>query len=69
MSGSNEPFPWMFIMQFGLGTLKLSPSEFWNLSLHELNAALMAHYPESTQPTSRDWLMNAMIEFPDQPKR
>lgn len=33
-----QPFPWGAALHFGLGLLRLSPSEFWRLSLKEFLA-------------------------------
>ena len=36
----SEPFPWRRLMELGLGTLRLSPKDFWAATPRELAAAL-----------------------------
>ncbi len=65
MTGPNYPFPWPQVMSFGLGKLRLAPTEFWSLTLPELNAALQAHYPADNRPLSRQQLNDLMRRHPD----
>lgn len=60
-----RPFPWAEMMSFGLGRLKLSPGDFWSLTLPELNAALRAYGYRQEQTVGRAWLNEAMRENPD----
>ena len=53
-------------MQFGLGTLKLSSQQFWQMSLPELEAALKAHFPSHHNTVSRSWLEETMKIHPDE---
>lgn len=64
-----QPFPWREAMQFGFGILKLSSSEFWNLTILELHAAMRAHGMGREEVVARDWLENAMQQFPDEPNK
>ncbi len=54
-------------MEFGLGILKLSPEQFWSLSLPEAQAAAAGFYGtrESLNPLSRADLDDLMQRFPD----
>ena len=65
MNQASEPFPWQQLMRFGFGVLRLSPAQFWSLSLPELNAAIEAHFPKKAEPLSRKWLEQAMTNHPD----
>ena len=55
-------FPWARLMQLGLGTLKLSPSEFWRSTPREIAAAFGA----SCQPMLRQKLNEMMKRIPDE---
>jgi uncharacterized phage protein (TIGR02216 family) len=60
-------FPWRETMAFGLGVLRLSPTEFWNSTFPELKAAARGMRGEfaSTDPLSRQDLSVLMRLFPD----
>lgn len=62
MSEAKPTFPWARIMQLGLGTLKLSPSEFWRSTPREISAAFGA----PPQPMLRQKLDEMMERFPDE---
>jgi uncharacterized phage protein (TIGR02216 family) len=49
-------------MQLGLGTLRLSPSEFWRSTPREIAAAFGA----PSQPMLRQKLNELMKRFPDE---
>lgn len=36
----NPALPWRELMEFGLGELALSPTQFWAMSLKEISAAI-----------------------------
>ncbi|MEL6751343.1 MAG: rcc01693 family protein [Pseudomonadota bacterium] len=61
----SEPFPWADVMRFGLGTLRLSPAEFWKLTVPELQAAASALVPSANAPTERAGLEAMLRAFPD----
>ncbi len=65
MSKTNEPFPWQQIMSFGFGLLRLSPAQFWQLSLPELKAAIDCYRPNEQPSITRQWLVDAMQQHPD----
>ncbi len=65
MSVTLVDFPWNQIMQFGLGTLKLAPRDFWSLSVLELNAALRAYQWEADSRPSRRDIEQMMERYPD----
>ncbi len=54
-------------MQFGLGILKLSPSQFWAMTPRELDAAYRANnlHEDLGTPVKRDRLDELMKRFPD----
>lgn len=60
--------PWPELMAFGLGHLRLSSKEFWNLSLRELDAAIEGRLGKSKTYVSvtRNQLVELMREHPDQ---
>jgi uncharacterized phage protein (TIGR02216 family) len=55
-------FPWARLMKLGLGTLKLSPSEFWHSTPREIAAA----FGTPSQPMLRQKLNEMMERFPDE---
>ena len=57
---------WPALMRFGLGTLRLSPRDFWAMSLPELRAALDAR--KGAAPPDRESLARMMRRFPDTPE-
>jgi uncharacterized phage protein (TIGR02216 family) len=56
-------FPWGRLMRFGLGTLHLSPKEFWRSTPRELAGAFG---PAPPQPLLRQNLNSLMEQFPDE---
>ena len=62
MKKPKPTFPWARLMQLGLGTLRLSPSEFWRSTPREIAAAFGA----SPQPMLRQKLNEMMERFPDE---
>ena len=61
MSVAKITFPWARLMQTGLGTLQLSPSEFWRSTPREIAAAI--GFPP--KPMLRQSLNEMMERFPD----
>ncbi|MEL6504156.1 MAG: rcc01693 family protein [Pseudomonadota bacterium] len=61
-----EPFPWREAMRFGFGTLRLSPDQFWSMTMHELHAAMEAHGSDHEPVLNRRDLQNIMAAHPDQ---
>jgi uncharacterized phage protein (TIGR02216 family) len=61
MKKPKPTFPSGRMMQLGLGTLKLSPSEFWRSTPREIAAAFGA----PSQPMLRQKLNEMMERFPD----
>lgn len=72
-SGSSPPqslLPWPELMQLGLGNLRLSPRDFWQLTPRELHAALgkiTTAVEASAMPPERTVLEDLMRAHPDQP--
>jgi len=60
-----EPFPWHEVMKFGFGVLHLSPSEFWSMSVRELEAAMQVHFGSAEPTVSRQWLNEIIKQNPD----
>ncbi|MCF6327104.1 MAG: phage tail assembly chaperone [Devosiaceae bacterium] len=63
----SKSFPWKNAMQFGLGILKLSPSQFWAMTPRELDAAYRANnlFNDFGGPVKRNRLDELMKRFPD----
>jgi uncharacterized phage protein (TIGR02216 family) len=61
-----ERFPWRRAMQLGLGYLRLSPRDFWQMTPKELAAALTAAEALLPAPLDRNDLNKLMQLFPDQ---
>ncbi|RJF74355.1 rcc01693 family protein [Rhodopseudomonas palustris] len=59
------PFPWAEAMQFGLGTLRLSPDAFWRMTPRELASALIGARGGVVTPLSRGGLDDLMRRYPD----
>lgn len=60
------PFPWADVMGFGLGVLRLSPSDFWAMTPRELDAALLAVLGASSPAApARSVLDLLMQRYPD----
>lgn len=68
MTGTSElteaVFPWAAILAFGLGRLRLPPTQFWALTLTEL-VALAGPTGGTQAVTGRAQLMALMRRFPD----
>ena len=64
---STEPFDWDLLMRFGLGVIGLGPTEFWNLTPSEFEAAVKGRLGKLTDasPLSRDRLNALLQRFPD----
>ncbi|MEL6871935.1 MAG: phage tail assembly chaperone [Pseudomonadota bacterium] len=54
-------------MAFGLGVLRLSPAEFWAMTLPELKAAAGMGGRTGTHAPTADSLERLMARFPDAP--
>jgi uncharacterized phage protein (TIGR02216 family) len=65
VSSPRAPFPFSRAMAFGLGVLRLAPSEFWNMTPRELHRAAEGVYGRSAAPPSREALDALMRDFPD----
>jgi uncharacterized phage protein (TIGR02216 family) len=61
MTDTHPKFPWARIMQLGLGTLGLSPEQFWRSSPREIAAAFGC----PPQPMLRQNLQSMMENYPD----
>lgn len=48
-----------------MGRLKLSPADFWSMTLPELNAAMSAHAVPVPDTVDRNWLNTALRAHPD----
>jgi uncharacterized phage protein (TIGR02216 family) len=59
---TTKKFPWGELMQFGLGTLRLTPTEFWRSTLRELRAAVSSSFQP---PLLRQNLDDLMKDYPD----
>lgn len=57
----SESFPWARLMHFGIGTLQLSPQEFWRNTLRELMFAQRL----PSQPLLRQNLDEMIRLWPD----
>jgi uncharacterized phage protein (TIGR02216 family) len=57
-----KPFDWAALMRLGLGQLRLTPAQFWQLTPVEL--ALMAGL-DGQQSMSRSGLAELMAKYPD----
>lgn len=61
-----EPINWSVLMRHGLGTLRLSPDAFWNMTPAELRFALEGAGLLTGDPAlDRDWLTSLMCAYPD----
>jgi len=52
-------------MAFGLGVLRLAPSDFWSMTPRELHAAAEGVYGRASGPPTRSALEALMRSFPD----
>ncbi len=66
-----KAFPWQNAMAFGLGTLRLSPEQFWAMTPRELEAAFVAinQTGERVDPMNRRDFDRLMSAFPDKEKQ
>jgi len=56
-------FPWAQMMAMGLGTLRLSPRDFWSATPREIAAA----FPRSTGAALPRGVLERLLEqFPDE---
>ena len=60
-----RPFPWARAIGLGIGVLRLSPTEFWNMTPRELAYALRELGIGGDAPPGRDMLDQLMKRFPD----
>nr|WP_267213129.1 rcc01693 family protein [Chelatococcus asaccharovorans] len=60
--------PWDAVMAFGLGVLRLAPTEFWAMTPRELAAAIEGHTGRGLRstPLGRERLAQLMAAFPDE---
>lgn len=59
-------FPWARAMQIGMGLLRLSPRDFWAMTLPELNAAAIgAGLAQGPDTMTRQTLEALRVKFPD----
>jgi len=56
-------------MAFGLGRLRLSPRDFWNMTPRELSSALVALAAPRAAPPRKGDLARLMEIFPDKGTR
>ena len=61
---SDKPFPWREAIGFGLGVLKLSPEQFWRMTVRELAYAIEAVSGRGA-PLDRAALKQMMARYPD----
>ncbi len=61
----NEGFPWARLMELGLGSLRLPPERFWQMTLPELSAAARSLQPQRPATLSRGTLDEMMQLHPD----
>jgi uncharacterized phage protein (TIGR02216 family) len=64
LPADDTPLPWRALLHFGFRHLKLSPQEFWSMTLHELSAALQTT-AGSAGALQRDDLDRLMTSYPD----
>lgn len=60
-----KPFPWTDVIGFGLGVLRLPPSQFWAMTPRELALAIRAVRGPVQMPMGRSLLNELMTRFPD----
>ncbi|MBY0382567.1 MAG: phage tail assembly chaperone [Xanthobacteraceae bacterium] len=63
------PFPWDEAIGFGLGVLRLPPTQFWAMTPRELAFAIRAVRGPVQAPMDRPMLDELMARFPDRNKR
>jgi len=54
------------MMQTGLGTLALTPSQFWRMTPRELALAIEGRFGPIRAPMERHDLVRLMARFPDE---
>lgn len=59
--------PWQDLMAFGLGRLQLSPSQFWQMSLPEMDMAITGKHGrfKRHRPLLRNDFNALMASYPD----
>lgn len=60
-----KPFPWDEAIGFGLGVLRLPPTQFWAMTPRELALAIRAVRGAVPEPIDRAALDELMKLFPD----
>lgn len=60
-----QPFPWKQAIGFGLGVLRLSPTEFWRMTPRELAYAVEA-VTGRKMPLDREGFSDLMKRYPDE---
>jgi uncharacterized phage protein (TIGR02216 family) len=60
-----QPFPWKQAIGFGLGTLRLSPDQFWRMTPRELAYAVEVASGKAS-PLDRLSLAQLMKRYPDE---
>lgn len=59
------PFPWSDAIGFGLGVLKLSPQQFWQMTPRELAYAIKAVRGDAPAPIDRGAFDALLLKYPD----
>ena len=62
---ADTAFPWDTAMQFGLGVLRLAPSQFWAMTPREIAAAMRARQGSVPEPIDKATLAALNDAFPD----
>lgn len=62
---SARPFPWDDAMCFGMGVLRLAPTDFWAMTPRELAAAMGVWAGPTQSPPARRALDGMLAAFPD----
>jgi uncharacterized phage protein (TIGR02216 family) len=63
-----QAFPWDHAIGFGLGVLRLAPTDFWNMTPREL-AFAFAPFQVSAHAPDRAVLDQLLTQFPDEEDR
>lgn len=61
----STPLPWAQMMAFGFGKLKLSPAQFWSMSLPEMASAMRWYAGDAAAPMTQETLQSLLTQFPD----
>ena len=63
----NTLLPWSQLMAFGLGRLRLTPNDFWAMTLREMDAAVEGYTGSSkiVSIPSRVAVNHLMTRYPD----